>query len=128
VAAARLPGGDIAAASFDEWVAKAASRYSGLDRALIARLCRSYGTSVDELLSGVTATAELGRDFGAGLTEREVDFLTQREWAETADDILWRRTKLGLRMSPQQRAALDAYLATRNAAAGASATPERDSE
>jgi glycerol-3-phosphate dehydrogenase len=127
-AAAALPGGDIAAASFNQWSEDAAGRYPAVDRALIDRLCRSYGSLVDELLFGVTTTADLGRDFGGGLTQREVDYLTQHEWAETADDILWRRTKLGLRVSPQQRAALEAYLEARHSAAGASAMPDRDGE
>jgi glycerol-3-phosphate dehydrogenase len=80
---------------------------------LIARLCRAYGTRIDALLDGATGPADLGRDFGAGLTEREVDYLVRHEWAETAEDILWRRTKLGLRIDAAGRAALEAYIAAR---------------
>jgi glycerol-3-phosphate dehydrogenase len=54
--------------------------------------------------------ADLGRDFGAGLTEREVNYFVAREWARGADDILWRRTKLGLKLTPDQRAALAAAM------------------
>jgi len=54
--------------------------------------------------------ADLGTVFGADLTAREVDYLRKEEWAATADDILWRRSKLGLRFAPEQTAALEAYL------------------
>jgi glycerol-3-phosphate dehydrogenase len=76
----------------------------------------------------VAGPADLGRDFGAGLSEREVEYLVAHEWAETADDILWRRSKLGLRFAPEQRAALEDYLANsrnvplRAAAAGGQAS------
>jgi glycerol-3-phosphate dehydrogenase len=67
------------------------------------------------LLSGATALADLGRDFGSGLSQREVDYLIANEWAETADDVLWRRSKLGLRLSAEQSAALDDYMRARQA-------------
>ena len=88
-----------------------AKRYDVLDPALVARLCRAYGTRIDALLDGVKSAADLGRDFGAGLSAREVDYLVANEWATTADDILWRRTKLGLRFGPEGVADLTAYLA-----------------
>ena len=87
-----------------------AKRYDVLDPQLVARLCRAYGTRIDALLDGVKSTADLGRDFGAGLTEREIAYLTANEWATTADDILWRRTKLGLRFTAEEAAALAAYV------------------
>ncbi|MEJ0012032.1 MAG: glycerol-3-phosphate dehydrogenase [Bauldia sp.] len=104
-----LPGGEIAGA-FDAWSADMARRYDILDPQLVSRLCRAYGTRIDALLDGVKSTADLGRDFGAGLTEREVAYLIANEWATTADDILWRRTKLGLRLSPDQAATLAAHV------------------
>jgi glycerol-3-phosphate dehydrogenase len=107
-ASAPLPGGDIA--GFDHWAASMAKRYDVLDPQLVARLCRAYGTRIDTLLDGVKSTADLGRDFGAGLSEREVAYLVANEWAMTADDILWRRTKLGLRFTPEQSAALATHL------------------
>ncbi len=55
--------------------------------------------------------ADLGQDFGAGLTAREIDFLVREEWARDADDVLWRRTKCGLPMTPVQRDAVAAYVA-----------------
>jgi glycerol-3-phosphate dehydrogenase len=59
--------------------------------------------------------ADLGEDFGGGLTAAEVDYLVDREWARTAEDILWRRSKLGLHVPPDAAARIDAYLLTRNA-------------
>jgi len=107
---ARLPGGDIPVNSFDEWTLGVALRYPSLDPALLHRLCRAFGSRVDTLLAGVTKPADMGRDFGAGLTERELNYLIAYEWAETADDVLWRRSKLGLRMRPEQRVAVERYL------------------
>ncbi len=75
------------------------------------RLCRAYGTRVDFLLAGIESPEDLGIDFGAGLSQREVDYLVENEWAETAEDILWRRSKLGLHVGEEGRAALEAYLA-----------------
>ncbi|HEY5082701.1 MAG TPA: glycerol-3-phosphate dehydrogenase [Bauldia sp.] len=104
-----LPGGDVPGA-FDEWAETMVARYAFLDRDRALRLCRAYGTRVATLLDGVTDAAGLGREFGAGLSEREVDYLVAHEWAETADDILWRRTKLGLRLTPDEVGALDRHL------------------
>ena len=106
---AKLPGGDLPAA-FAAWAAETVRRYGFLDAALVGRLCRSYGTRIDKLLAGVTAAAGLGRDFGAGLSEREVEYLIAEEWAETADDVLWRRTKLGLRVGAEAQAGLAAFM------------------
>ncbi len=92
-------------------MADTAARYPFLDAMTVERLCRAYGTRVTAILEGATGTADLGRDFGAGLSEREVDYLVANEWAQSADDILWRRTKLGLRMTAAEQDALAAYLA-----------------
>jgi len=107
---ARLPGGDIPVTAFDEWARGVALRYPFLDPVLLYRLCRAYGSRVDTLLTGVAEPADMGRDFGAGLTERELGYLMTYEWAETAEDILWRRSKLGLHMRREQRVALERYL------------------
>ncbi len=74
--------------------------------ATIRRLARAYGTEARHIL----AKGDLGSIFGADLGEREVDFLVEKEWARSADDILWRRSKLGLRFSSQEVAALTHYL------------------
>ena len=107
---ATLPGGDIPVDGFEEWAEGIAERHSFLDPHLVARLCRAYGSRTDTLLSGVSSAADMGRDFGEGLSEREVDYLMSLEWAESSEDILWRRSKLGLRFNAAQRAALDGYI------------------
>jgi glycerol-3-phosphate dehydrogenase len=109
-ASSPLPGGDIAG-DFDSWAAGMARRYDILDPQLVMRLCRAYGTRIDALLDGVKSMTDLGRHFGAGLTEREVAYLIANEWATTPEDILWRRTKLGLRFTPEGVADLTAHLA-----------------
>ena len=74
------------------------------------RIGRAYGTRADRWLGGATGWADLGRSFGAGLSEAEIDYLRREEWARTAEDVLWRRTKLGLHMSEAGQAALAEYL------------------
>jgi glycerol-3-phosphate dehydrogenase len=110
-ASAVLPGGDLPVSAIPEWIADVSQRFPFLDVTLVSRLCRAYGSRVGTVLAGVSTYADLGRDFGEGLSEREVAYLVSAEWAETADDVLWRRSKLGLRFNPQQRAALADYLA-----------------
>lgn len=63
-----------------------------------------------DILRGAESADDLGRDFGAGLTEREVRHLIDTEWAITAEDVLWRRTKLGLFMSAEEASALEAFM------------------
>jgi glycerol-3-phosphate dehydrogenase len=103
-AAAPLPGGDVGEAGIGGYQLDLARRRPGLSMPCIARLTRLYGTRTDVLLGGAGKAADLGADLGGGLTEREVDYLREREWAQTPDDVLWRRTKAGLHMSPEQRA------------------------
>jgi glycerol-3-phosphate dehydrogenase len=105
---AKLPGGDFAPTDFSGEVARTAARHLDLPRELIERLVRLYGTKTAVLLDGVEAAADLGEDFGAGLSAREVDYLVAHEWARTAEDILWRRTKLGLHGA--DRGKLENYL------------------
>ena len=109
---AAIPGGDIAG-DFDAWADAEAALRPSIAPALIRRLCRAYGTRIGVLLDGVREPADLGRDFGAGLTEREIDYLIANEWAETADDLLWRRSKLGLRLGEAATAEVAAYLGER---------------
>jgi len=77
---------------------------------VLARLVHSYGTQLERILEGCASTADLGEHFGAGLTAAEVNHLLQREWALTAEDILWRRSKLGLHVPAEGVARLDKYL------------------
>ncbi|MCQ4345850.1 glycerol-3-phosphate dehydrogenase [Pseudomonas stutzeri] len=82
---------------------------------LARRWASSYGTRAWQLLEGVHCLMELGENFGAGLYAREVDYLCEEEWAQSAEDILWRRTKLGLLLGPMQQQKLVRYLAKRDA-------------
>jgi glycerol-3-phosphate dehydrogenase len=68
-------------------------------------------------LEGASRVKDLGEDFGAGLSQREVDYLIAEEWARSADDVLWRRTKLGLKLSGEQRRKLNSYVMVRTAGA-----------
>ncbi len=86
-------------------------QFSWMDPDLLRRLARAYGSRVHRVIGSAASTADLGSHFGAGLYEAEVDYLRRVEWARTADDILWRRTKLGLRMNAAEREALARYLA-----------------
>lgn len=110
-ASAHLPGGDFPWDGAAVLMQDITQRYPFLGAETAERLVRAYGTLARDVLGDAREAADLGRRLGAGLTEREVDFLVRNEWARTADDILWRRTKLGLRFSPQQRAALEQALA-----------------
>jgi glycerol-3-phosphate dehydrogenase len=96
-ATSALPGGDLGT-DFEPWLADLAARHPWLPPDLARRLGRAYGTRVERLLGDATGLADLGEDFGAGLTRREVDHLIAEEWAVGAEDILWRRSKLGLHM------------------------------
>jgi glycerol-3-phosphate dehydrogenase len=109
---AALPGGDLPG-SLDVFVAQVMTRWPFLGKGRSDRMARAYGTLLADMLAGATSAEDLGEDFGGGLTAREVDWLIDREWAETADDILWRRTKLGLMTGEDTLAAIAAYLATR---------------
>ena len=84
---------------FDEFQRGASERLPWLPPDLLHRLCRAYGTALDEMVGSAATIDDLGWHFGAGLYEAEVRYLIRSEFARTAEDILWRRTKLGLRMS-----------------------------
>jgi glycerol-3-phosphate dehydrogenase len=109
-AAASLPGGEIPDADFDGWLTSFHKRNDYLTADLAKHYGRLYGTRADDLLNGVRDMADLGRHFGALLYEREVDFLRRSEWAVEAEDILDRRTKHGLHLTPDERAAFTAWL------------------
>lgn len=113
-AAAPLPGGDFPYADFDRFYQTFHERYSWLPRQLALRYARHYGTRAEQLLASSQSLADLGQNFGADLYEQEVDYLISHEWAQTADDILWRRTKLGLRFNATETAKLQAWLAAKS--------------
>ncbi len=110
-ASAPLPGGEIPDADFDRFLEGLQRDRPWLPATLAHRLARAYGARVGELLGDAKGLDDLGHDFGAGLCEREVDYMARNEWARTAEDILWRRSKLGLHCQAATEAALDAWLA-----------------
>jgi glycerol-3-phosphate dehydrogenase len=103
---AALPGGDFSVDGFEELVGGLMRDHPQTDPALIRRYARAYGTCAREIL----AVEDPGIHFGAGLYQREVEYLVRTEWAMTADDILWRRTKLGLRLTPGETSHLEQWL------------------
>jgi glycerol-3-phosphate dehydrogenase len=105
-----LPGGEMPD-GFDAFLADAARRYPWLAGERLLRLARAYGARIDMVLAGASGPSGLGRDFGAGLTEQEIHYLMQEEWAETAEDVLWRRSKLGLHLGADARAAAAEFIA-----------------
>ncbi len=105
-----LPGGDFPVQGYDALVARIAAAHSYAPGPLVRRLVRAYGTDAEAILAGATSLADLGRFFGATLYEREVRWLMDHEFATAADDILWRRSKLGLRLTPEERAELAGYM------------------
>ena len=111
-ASAPLPGGDFAWSDFDNEVEEVRERWRFLDEEEAKRLVAAYGTNVKEILGEAKARSELGPAFGPQLTAAEVRYLMQREWARFPEDILWRRSKLGLTMQPADREALAAFMAT----------------
>jgi glycerol-3-phosphate dehydrogenase len=112
---ATLPGGDLAVDGMAALVVEVHTRHPYLTLATAERLVHLYGTRVWTLLRGVRSAGDLGRSFGADLTVREVAYLMAGEWAETAADVVWRRTKLGLRMTAAEVQTLDAWMAAQRA-------------
>jgi glycerol-3-phosphate dehydrogenase len=108
---AHLPGGDFPWDGFAALRDDLVRQYHFLPVPTATRLTRAYGTRAAALLGDAKSSADLGMTFGADLTEREVDWLVQTEWAHTAEDILWRRSKLGLHLAPAAVTALERYLA-----------------
>ncbi len=107
---ASLPGGDFPVEGLDALKAALAEDYTFLTEADVDRIARAYGTRARLWLGDAQGWQALGRLFGAGLTQAEVDYLRAHEWAVSAEDVLWRRTKLGLRLSEAEKAALAEYL------------------
>lgn len=107
---AKLPGGDIPDGDLEGYSAQLAKKYAAFPADVLARFARTYGTRAERLLDGVQSLGDLGEHFGGGLYSREVDYLVANEWARTAEDVLFRRTKLGLHVSPRAGERLNAYL------------------
>ncbi|EDM70182.1 aerobic glycerol-3-phosphate dehydrogenase [Roseobacter sp. AzwK-3b] len=105
-----LPGGDFAVDGVAQLTADLRRAYPFLDAFWAGRLIRAYGTEAAVMLGDAKTPEDLGPDFGATLTGREVAWMMQREYARSAEDVVWRRTRLGLRLSADQIAALEAWM------------------
>jgi glycerol-3-phosphate dehydrogenase len=107
---ARLPGGEFPDGDFSAFVRDVETSHPWLPPALALRWARCYGTRIDTLIGKATDLSGLGPEIVPGLYRAEVDYLRRHEWAETAEDILWRRTKLGLHAGPDAAENLASYL------------------
>lgn len=105
-----LPGGDFKVDGVEQLISQACSDYEFLNPIWASRLIRCYGTEVPKIFADATQKEHLGVDFGAGLTQAEVVWLMNKEYAQTAEDILWRRTKLGLKMDKDQVSILQTWM------------------
>lgn len=111
-----LPGGDFPVDAVDRLVADLERDYPFLTPFWARRLVRAYGTEARVVLGDAKRAEDLGRAFGATLTEREIVWLMDNEYASRAEDVIWRRSKLGLRLSREEADALDAFMRERGAA------------
>lgn len=105
-----LPGGDIANADFDAFTNELSQQYGWLNDVVLLDYARNYGTRIHTLLAGVSNMQELGTHFSGPLYQAEVDYLVNNEWARTAEDILWRRSKKGLHTETDTETKLQSYL------------------
>ena len=99
-AGSTLPGGDFPADGFDDLVAETVGRWPFLAEPHARRLVRAYGRRIERILKDAQSMDDLGPRFAGDLTGAEVRYLVENEWAQSADDVLWRRSKLGLTATP----------------------------
>lgn len=111
-AGSRLPGGEFPPDGFDVQVAEAMGRWPFLSAAHARRLLRAYGLRVQRVLDDAQSMDELGPRFAGDLTAAEVRYMVENEWAQNADDVLWRRSKIGLKATAEEYAALDRFIAS----------------
>jgi glycerol-3-phosphate dehydrogenase len=116
---APLPGGEFPVEKFKAEVEKLSAQCATCTPRRAERLVRAYGTRAAKIVAGIRTSADWGRDFGHDLTEREVNYLMQQEWAQTAEDVLWRRTRIGLLATGAEAAELNDWMHAHAAAASA---------
>jgi glycerol-3-phosphate dehydrogenase len=107
----QLPGGEFGAQDFYDVLAEAIGRWPFLSEPHARRLVRAYGTRIERILGEAGSMQDLGQRFAGDLTAAELRYLVEQEWAETADDVLWRRSKLGLKASTEDRVAINRFIA-----------------
>jgi glycerol-3-phosphate dehydrogenase len=108
-----LPGGNLEGRTYRGLLLDYRRRHPKLPKLWLARLLRRHGTLADEIIGDAREESGLGRNFGGGLYERELDYLVRNEWAREADDVLWRRTKCGLHMSEKEQRGVRDWMAAR---------------
>ena len=111
-----MPGGDFPVDGVEDLIADLQRDYPFLEDRQARRLIRAYGTEAREILGDAKTRAQMGQDFGAGLYACEARWLMTHEFAQTAEDVIWRRSKLGLRLDPEQIARLDTWMQAEQAA------------
>jgi glycerol-3-phosphate dehydrogenase len=113
---ATLPGGDLPARNTDGFCDDQAARYAFAPAAMIRRICAAYGTRIERVLQGARRLQDLGEEIAPQLYEAELEYLRSVEWARSAEDVLWRRSKLGVALEGDAAARVGAWLAARPAA------------
>ncbi|MBT7147332.1 MAG: glycerol-3-phosphate dehydrogenase, partial [Rhodospirillales bacterium] len=113
-AGAPLPGGNFNLSQFHGRVSGVRTSYPFIDERWATRLVRGYGTQVSEILGDAKSVDDLGQNFGSDLTEAELRWLIRKEWARTAEDVLWRRTKIGLVATEDDQKKLEKWMLTQN--------------
>ena len=111
-AGSTLPGGDFPVDGVDNLVAETLRRWPFLAKPHARRLARAYGRRTERILKNAQSMDDLGPRFAGDLTGAEVRYLVENEWAVSAEDVLWRRSKLGLKSAADQAAALETYIAS----------------
>ena len=106
-----LPGGDLGGLTFRGLLLDFRRRHPRLPKMWLARLLRRHGATADEIIGDSQVERDLGRYFGGGLYEREIDYLVKHEWARVAEDVLWRLTKCGLHMTADEKNAVREFFA-----------------
>jgi glycerol-3-phosphate dehydrogenase len=102
-----LPGGDLPGADFERFLAAFQAEHPWLPSPLARRLARAYGSCAKQIVEGRQGLNDLGQNLGGDLYEAELEYLTAHEWATTADDVLWRRSKLGLHLDDAAKARVE---------------------
>ncbi|MCB1342623.1 MAG: glycerol-3-phosphate dehydrogenase, partial [Pseudooceanicola sp.] len=108
-----LPGGAFPVDGAAALAGRLRADYPFLTGPWARRLVRTYGTRAHAMLGAARGALDLGQDFGATLTETEIGWLMDHEWAQSAEDVLWRRTKLGLHLDADAAARIEAWMAAR---------------
>ena len=106
---APLPGGDFVNRDFKQFYAQFKKTFSWLPENLLDRYAKNYGTRANIILADIHQLKDLGKEITQGVYEKELEYLIQNEWAETAEDVLWRRTKLGLLLDQDQQQKIETW-------------------